>query len=91
MVRFGSVIKVVSVTSSSKQVGDTPLLAEHVAAAGDEARLLELPQRQVDGDAAGLRHRLLPFAVVGADAIHHPLADVQDQTGFLGQRDELRR
>ena len=26
MVRFGSVIKVVSVTSSSKQVGDTPCL-----------------------------------------------------------------
>jgi hypothetical protein len=91
MVRFGSVINVVSVTSSSKQVGDTSLLAEHAAAAGDEARLLQLAQRQIDGDAAGLRHGLLPLAVVGAHAIQYPFADVQDEAGLLGERNELRR
>ena len=66
------------------------MLAEYAAAPGNEARLFELTQGQIDRDAAGMRYDLLPFAVIGADFIQHPLADVQDQTGFLGQRNEMR-
>ena len=65
------------------------MAAEDVPASGDEARLFQLAQRQIDGDAARLRHRPLPLAIIGADAVHHPLADVQDEAGFLGQRYEL--
>ena len=70
--------------------GRDAVLAEHAAAAGDEARLLELPQREIDRDSAGLRHGFLPLAVVRADAVQNPLADIQYQAGFFGQRNEMR-
>src|SRR5450759_4514564 len=44
--------------------GRNAVLAKYVAAAGDEARLLQLPQRQVDRDSARLRHGFLPFTGV---------------------------
>ena len=70
--------------------GRHAVLAEHAAAARDEARLLELTQRQIDRDSARLRHDFLPFAVVRADAIQDPFADIQDQAGLFRERNEMR-
>ena len=67
-----------------------PVLAEHAAAARDEAGLLELPQGQVYRDPAGLGHALLPFPNIRADPIENPFADVEDEAGLLGERYELR-
>ena len=91
MVRFASTIRVVSVISSSKHVGRHVVLLEHRPAARDETRLAQLLQRQVDRDAPGIGDALLPAAIVSADAVQHPFADVEDQVGLLGQRNELRR
>jgi serine/threonine-protein kinase len=67
-----------------------PGVVEHGAVAGEEFRLAELLERKVDRDAAGPRHLLLPGAVVAADALQHPLADLLDQVRFFRERDELR-
>src|SRR5580692_5532312 len=61
------------------------MLAEHAAATGDEARLLELAQREIDGDSAGFRHGLLPLAIIRAHAVQDPFADIQYQAGLFGQ------
>jgi hypothetical protein len=90
MVRFGSVIKVVSVTSSSKQVGETSCLRNTIAAAGDEARLLELRSDRLMAMRPGCGTVFCQLAVVRAHAVQHPLADVHDQAGLLGERNELR-
>ena len=65
--------------------------AERVAHLIEKAALLQLAQRQVQRHAARRRHRALPRAVVGADAVQHPIAELQDEIRFLGERHEVRR
>src|SRR5579862_3312165 len=67
------------------------MAAEHRAATQDEARLAQLLERQVEGDATRISALALHVAVVHAYAVQHPLADVEDEVGLLGERDELRR
>jgi len=52
-----------------------------------EARLAQLHRRQVDRnpDIGG------PFARLGAGLAQDPVAELADQPGFLGDRNELRR
>ncbi len=64
--------------------------AEYRAATQDEACLAQLLQRQVQGDAARIAAFGLHVAVVHADPVQHPLADVENEVGLLGERNELR-
>src|SRR5882724_5184129 len=64
--------------------------AEYGAAAGDEACLFELAQRQIDRDSARLSHGFLPPAVVRTHAVQDPLADVEYQAGLFGEGNEVR-
>jgi hypothetical protein len=56
---------------------------------GQQVFVLELRDRQVDGDAQGCHAFLTPFYVLLAGCPQHPFADGHDQTGFLGDADEL--
>src|SRR6185369_15705008 len=67
------------------------VLAEHRAETKDEARLAKLLEREIERDAAGRRHGLLQIAIVLAHAVQHPLAHFEDEVGFFGERNELRR
>ena len=90
MVRFGSVIKVVSVTSSSKQVGETPCLRNTFRQRAMKLDCLSCRSERLMAIRPGCAHGVLPFAIVRAHAVQHPLADVQYQAGLLGERNELR-
>src|SRR6185437_8635411 len=52
----------------------------------DEVGAAELQRRYVDRD-----HQIRPVAAVEAGPSQHPLAQLPDQTGMLGNRNELRR
>ena len=47
-------------------------------------------KRQVERYAPGVPALGLHLAVVQAHAVQHPFADVQDEVGFLGERNEMR-
>ncbi len=68
-----------------------PVLLEYRAAIGDEARLAQFLQREVDRHEAGVGDLALPGRIVAAHLVQDPRADVEDEARFLGERDELRR
>jgi hypothetical protein len=57
----------------------------------EETALLQLPQRQIHGHAARRWHGALPSAVIRANPVQHPVAELQDEVRFLGERHEVRR
>ena len=53
--------------------------------------VVELPPRQVDGNAQCRQTFALPGHVLRTHGLQHPVADRHDQSGLLGQRDEFCR
>src|SRR5665647_858826 len=58
----------------------------------DKIRLAELTRTDIDGklQVSGV-YIAFPSFELGTGGFQYPLADRQDQYGFLGQRDELQR
>ena len=65
--------------------------AEDRADPADEIGLPKLFEREVDGDPPRGRHGSLPVTEVFAHPIEYPFPDFDDEVGFFGQRDEVRR
>ena len=86
-----SSISTLSVISKHRFDGSTPVLRDHLGDAVGEVGLHELARRQVDRDLEGLGVLELPARRVAGRLLDHPLADLHDQPGLLGQRDELGR
>ena len=75
-----------SVSSSSSRLGVELGLLEDALDHVDEVGAAELQRRDVDGDG-----QARPVAAVEAGAAQHPLAELDDEAGVLGDRNELRR
>ena len=81
--------KTLSVTSRVNRCGSVSVVVEHGSHAGDEAVGGELVRRHVDRNAEVVVAALvLPSVSVRARLLEHPLPDLGDQAGLLGERHE---
>ena len=81
----------VSVISSSRQSGGSPLSCRADLDDRQQVGALELPRREVDGQTERPPDELLPGARLAAGLAQHVAVEAGDQGGLLGQRDEAQR
>ena len=80
-------IAAVSVNSSSTIDSGTPASAKAWRSLSEEIGALDLARADVEGQPAG-EAVAVPFAEQCRDLAHHPVADLGDHPGPLGDRDE---